>query len=76
MDLTTRKYSFIERFMSITSIDKIERLEKLLNAEIGQEEMPKELKQVLDIGLAQIEEGKTKSALEVTSRIKKKYNIA
>ncbi len=36
MDITTRKYKFIEQFMKIVSVEKLERFEQLLRKEIPQ----------------------------------------
>ena len=39
MDLTSRKYKFIEQFMKIMNAQKIKRLEKVLHAEMEEEEI-------------------------------------
>jgi hypothetical protein len=38
MDLTTRKYRFIEQFMKIANPEKIKRLEALLKEELASDE--------------------------------------
>ncbi|MEQ9263157.1 MAG: hypothetical protein RLP14_08355 [Owenweeksia sp.] len=38
MDLTARKYKFIERFMKLTSLKKIKQLEEVLRDEVDDEE--------------------------------------
>ena len=75
MDLVSRKYKFIEQFMKIASVEKMERLERFFKKEILEKEVSEDLKKVLDLGLEQIEEGKTFSTKEVMKRIKTKYNL-
>ncbi|TXD53416.1 MULTISPECIES: hypothetical protein [unclassified Polaribacter] len=75
MDLVYRKYKFMEQFMKIASIEKIEKLELFLKEEILEEEIPNDLKKVLDKGLQQINEGKTNSTEEVINSVRNKYNL-
>ena len=39
MDLTARKYKFIEQFMKIVNLDKISRLEEILQEETNENEV-------------------------------------
>jgi hypothetical protein len=75
MDLASRKYKFIEQFMKIASVEKIERLEKFFKKEMLEEELSEDLKKVLDLGILQIEEEEIFSTEEVITRIKTKYNL-
>jgi len=76
MDLAVRKYRFMEQFMKIGSVDKIEKLEQFFKKEILEDEVSDGLKKVLDLGLEQINTGNTLSTEEVMNRIKAKYNVA
>ena len=75
MDLAARKYKFIEQFMKIVSVEKMEKLEKFFKKEMLEEEVSEDLKKVLDLGLDQIEEGETFSTEEVMNRLKTKHNL-
>jgi len=78
MDLESRKYKFIEKLLKVEEEDTLYKLESVLDNESSNiiwDELPSELRQALEISIAQSERGEVSPHKEVMTRIKNKYNL-
>jgi len=76
MDLTFRKYKFIEQFMKIVDVEQLEKLEQFFKKEIVNnsiENLPKEIKEILENSEADIENGNLHSHLDVVKEMRATY---
>ena len=77
MSLSERKYKIIEQLLKLEEEETLYQIEDLLNKDSEDEwdVLPEELKDLLQIGLKQCEEGKFTSHEQVMAEIKQKYNL-
>ncbi len=77
MNLSERKYKIIEQLLKIEEEETLYQIEGLLNqkSEDQWDNLPKELQDLLEMGLKQCEEGKFTPHEQVMAEIKQKYNL-
>ena len=78
MDLSSRKNRLIEKILKVEEEQTIYELENILiddatSAEDFWQKLPSEIRQLIDKGLDQSQNGNTKPHQEVITAIKKKY---
>jgi hypothetical protein len=75
ISLEKRKISFIEKYLRIRNTTTLEKLEKILDEEIQQEEfaLSEEVAGLIDTGLNSLEAGEGLSHQVVISHLKEKY---
>ena len=81
MDLAARKYKFIEQFMKIASVEKLEKLEIFLRRELETtinpfDELPNVAKQLLAKSKKDSANDRVRSHADVMADIKAKYNLS
>ncbi len=81
MDLTTRKYKFIEQLMKVASAEKLDKLEKFFKKEIETsldpyDELPEPIKRLLSKSKEDSTKGKSRSHKEVMADIRAKYDLS
>lgn len=77
--MESRKYKVIEKLLKVQEEEVIYKLESILNADISAndwDELPDEVKHMIDIGLAQSAAGEVFPHEEVMNKYKKRYNIS
>lgn len=77
MDLQARKYQFIEKFMKISNVDKLEELESILNRDsvANDFENSEIFQSLLKQSDEDAEKGRFLSSNEVHKLIKEKYSL-
>ena len=76
MDLTLRKYKFIEQFMKIVNAEQLDKLEQFFKKEIVDnsiENLPKEIQEMLKKSEYDIENSNLHSHLDVLKEMKAAY---
>lgn len=75
ISLEKRKISFIEKYLRIRNTTTLEKLEKILDEEIQQEEfaLSEEVAGLIDTGINSLEAGEGLSHQVVISHLKEKY---
>lgn len=81
MDLAARKYKFIEQFMKIASVEKLEKLEIFLKGELETtddpfDKLPNVAKQLLAKSKEDSTSGRVRSHADVMTDIKAKYDLS
>ncbi|MGG7034573.1 MAG: hypothetical protein ACI7YS_05165 [Flavobacterium sp.] len=77
MSVSERKYKIIEQLLKVEEEETLYQIESLLNkfSDDKWDILPEELKDLLETGLKQCEEGKFTSHTQVMAEIKQKYNL-
>lgn len=78
MDMEARKYKAIEKLLKVEEEDIIYRLEAILDdvSANGWDELPEEVKKMIDAGLSQSAAGQVVSNEEIMNNYKQRYNIS
>ena len=81
MDLTTRKYKFIEQLMKVASAEKLDKLEKFFKSEIETStdpysELPEPIKRLLSKSKEDSTKDRVRSHNDVMADIRAKYNLS
>ena len=77
--MESRKYKVIEKLLMVEEEDIIYRLEKILDenqSDNGWDELPDEVKRMIDIGLAQSASGQVIPHEQIMDKYKRWYNIS
>lgn len=77
--MESRKYKVIEKLLKVEEEEVIYRLEAILTEDKssnGWDQLPDEVKKMIDMGLSQSIEGNVVSHDEIMNKYKSRYNIS